>query len=217
MRASSTTVRVSANTANVEPDNDSFTAAPGSSPRGSAFSATGRYVVFNSGATDLVTGGPTGGGRQIFVRDRDTDNDGIFDEPSAVATELISKDDADVESGGANDEEVISPDGRFVVFVTGSIYLESGGVASCGGGTRELRGRHPPRPLHLERRDGAELRRIDRVSVGATGGEQTTSTCVRAYRPTRATSFDSLATDLGPADHPPTGTSSCATAASRTG
>ena len=52
---------------------------------GPAISATGRFVAFRSLATNLVAG-DTNDAADVFLRDRDTDADGVFDEPGAVAT-----------------------------------------------------------------------------------------------------------------------------------
>ena len=60
-----------------------------------AIDHSGRVVAFRSGATNLVPG-DTNGASDIFVRDRDADGDGIFDEPDAVATTRVS-----VATGGA--------------------------------------------------------------------------------------------------------------------
>jgi hypothetical protein len=52
---------------------------------GAAISADSRFVAFESFANNLVAG-DTNGALDIFVHDRDTDGDGIFDEPNAIAT-----------------------------------------------------------------------------------------------------------------------------------
>ena len=55
-----------------------------------ALSATGRFVAFLSFASNLVPG-DTNGVADIFLRDRDTDADGVFDEPGAVSTIRVSQ------------------------------------------------------------------------------------------------------------------------------
>jgi hypothetical protein len=75
-----TITRVSLSADGVEGDCGS---APG------AMSASGRFVVFNSCASNLVPG-DTNGQTDVFLRDRDTDADGVFDEPGAVSTTLVS-------------------------------------------------------------------------------------------------------------------------------
>jgi len=47
-----------------------------------------RFVAFVSSASNLVAG-DTNGVADVFVRDRDTDRDGIFDEAGAVATVVV--------------------------------------------------------------------------------------------------------------------------------
>jgi hypothetical protein len=76
-------------------------------------SGDGRYVVFQSQATNLVAGGTTG--REIFVHDRDTDT-----------TELISKTDAGVEGNNTSWDPSISEDGRYVAFSSLSSNLVAG-------------------------------------------------------------------------------------------
>ena len=55
-----------------------------------AVSRDGRHVLFSSTATNLVAG-DTNGQVDFFVRDRDTDRDGVFDEPGAVATIRVTR------------------------------------------------------------------------------------------------------------------------------
>jgi Tol biopolymer transport system component len=84
-----------------------------------AISATGRYVVFSSAADNLVdddTPANQGGHRDIFLRDRDTDNDGLFDEPGNVTTTRISKGYDGSEANNDSWEVSISYDGRFIAY-----------------------------------------------------------------------------------------------------
>ena len=48
-------------------------------------SADGRFVAFESNAPDLVTG-DTNAQSDVFLRDRDPDGNGVFDEPGALTT-----------------------------------------------------------------------------------------------------------------------------------
>lgn len=48
----------------------------------------GRFVIFQSSASDLIAG-DNNGVEDIFVRDRDLDNDGIFDEPGVGNTKTV--------------------------------------------------------------------------------------------------------------------------------
>ena len=96
--------------------------ADGSSAR-PAISADGRFVAFKSDATNLVAG-DTNGATDLFVRDRMTGT-----------TERDSVTSGGVQTDGilwirdASDRAVISADGRFVSFVSGSANLPSGGIA----------------------------------------------------------------------------------------
>jgi hypothetical protein len=92
---------------------------PGNGPSGFiAMSPDGRSVLFYSAASNLVAG-DTNNQNDLFVRDRDTDRDGVLDEPGAVRTIRISQGPAGEQApipvdGGAQ----ISKDGRFVLFST---------------------------------------------------------------------------------------------------
>src|SRR5262245_55819692 len=78
-----------------------------------SISADGRYVAFESLATNLVPG-DTNGQPDIFVRDRDTDGDGIFDEPGAVSTIRVNVGPQGQQAGDASHNAVISANGRYV-------------------------------------------------------------------------------------------------------
>lgn len=87
-------------------------------------SSDGRYIVFSSDSTSLVT--PSTTGRQIYLRDRDTDADGIFDEPGAVAVELISVSSSGVRAVGDSGLPCVSANGRYVTFQSLSANLVAG-------------------------------------------------------------------------------------------
>src|SRR4051794_34431063 len=86
-----------------------------------AISGDGRYVAFNSSVA-LIPGAPNFS--ELYVRDRDTDNDGRYDEPDAVSTALLSRRAvagqlsplvvSNKEAGA--DRLDMSADGRFVTF-----------------------------------------------------------------------------------------------------
>lgn len=85
-----------------------------------SISATGRFVTYTSYASNLVAG-DTNGTRDVFVHDRDSDGDGVFDEQGAISTERINvgfdgMQTADADGGYSS----ISEDGRFVVFQSAS-------------------------------------------------------------------------------------------------
>ena len=70
-------------------------------PVGANISADGRFVTFDSGD----------GGGSVFVLDRDTDKDGVFDEADATETTTVS-------GTNAAHWPAISGDGRFIAFHT---------------------------------------------------------------------------------------------------
>ena len=114
----SSTVRVSIASDGTQADGDPDLLSPGSS--NPSISADGRFVAFESVEDDLV-GDDTNGFRDIFLHDRDADEDGIFDQPGAVATVKVSVDfnpdnfDGS-NSGGDSFNPAISASGRYVAF-----------------------------------------------------------------------------------------------------
>jgi hypothetical protein len=103
--AAPVTVRVSVDTAGGDPDSDSF--AP-------SISATGRYVAFESYASDLVPGDGNGL-LDVFVRDL-----------VARTTVRASVDTGGGDSNGNSFAPSISADGRYVAFQSGATDLVSG-------------------------------------------------------------------------------------------
>lgn len=96
-------------------------------------SSTGRFVVFQSDATDLVAG--VAGG-QIYRYDRDTDADGIFDEAGATVTILVSAGPGGVAGNAASTcyTNSVSDDGDVVAFNSDATNLVAGdtnGVSDC--------------------------------------------------------------------------------------
>ncbi len=113
-----TTTRVSVDSAGTEGDNES------NSP---SISADGRYVAFESFATDLVAG-DTNGLFDIFVHDRDVDGNGTYDEPGpvGVSTVRVSVASGGVEVYDPSYSPSISADGRYVAFESISPDLVAG-------------------------------------------------------------------------------------------
>jgi hypothetical protein len=107
----------------------SQTGAPGNGDSTvSAISADGRHVVFASNATNLTgTSVPPG---QLYLRDRDMDADGIFDElGGASTTTLISKDNfGPLPNGPVTGTFDITPDGRYVAYAS-----DATNVVCCDG------------------------------------------------------------------------------------
>jgi Tol biopolymer transport system component len=105
-------------------------------------SADGRYVAFNSRASNLVDG-DTNGMFDVFVRDRQTG-----------ATERVSVAGDGTQANGQSFEPSISADGRYVAFETDASNLAEGPTSSFG---RDI--------LVHDRQTGA----TDRVSVNEDG------------------------------------------------
>ncbi|MEN8263827.1 MAG: hypothetical protein ABFR82_10215 [Nitrospirota bacterium] len=92
----------------------------------SSISSDGRYVAFASDAENLVAG-DTNNFTDIFLRDRDTDDDGIFDETGEVSTIRVSiKSDGSQATGGSSTSPAISSDGRYVAFASDATNLLTG-------------------------------------------------------------------------------------------
>jgi Tol biopolymer transport system component len=94
-RRNGTTTRISKSTAGVQGNGSSY---------GPSVSENGRFVAFESDASNLVTG-DTNGVRDVFVRDRQNGT-----------TTRISKSTAGVQGNGNSHNPAVSSDGRFVVF-----------------------------------------------------------------------------------------------------
>ena len=159
--------RVSVSTAGAEADNAS------SSP---SISGNGRYVVFQSAATNLVTG-DSDSVLDVFLRDRDTDADGILDEPGAVATTPIS-----VGDGGAIERRELR----------GFDHAGTDGSWCCVQGDEPLAGERQQHPPGLSPRSH---HRRDRAGQARRGQDQPATACrsARPSAPTATTSCSSPA------------------------
>jgi Tol biopolymer transport system component len=136
--------------------------------------------VFVSDATNLVPG-DTNGYADIFVRDRDTDGDGIFDKPGEVATTRVSVDSSGNQGDGACGTCVISADGRFVAFESDSRNLVSGDT----NGRRDI--------FVHDRATGATTR----VSVSSSGEQANQDCWIPSFSADgRLVAFESTSTNL---------------------
>ena len=90
-------------------------------------SSDGRFVAFNSTASNLVVPLPPGGSpSQIYVRDLDTDRDGVLDEAGGTSTSLASLSTTGAPANNSISNPVkISSNGRFVVFTSPASNLDS--------------------------------------------------------------------------------------------
>jgi RHS repeat-associated protein len=173
------TRRVSISSAGAQADNAS---------QHPAISADGRYVAFNSLASNLV-GGDTNGLWDVFVHDRDADADGILDEPGGVSTNRVSVSSAGVQGNadsGNSQPPALSADGRFVAFASAASSLVFSDTAQVD--------------IFLHDR---RLGRTKRISVGEGGiqlNKDSDAPAISAHG--RYIAFHSLATNLLPI--PPT-------------
>ena len=88
-------------------------------------------MAFQSAATNLVTPDDFVN-EEIFVHDRDSDEDGIFDEPGQIETVRVSKTGAGAEVSGDSSNPAISADGRFVAFRSFASNLVAGDTNATG-------------------------------------------------------------------------------------
>ena len=95
---------------------------------GPGISATGRFVSFYSSATNLVPG-DTNGEIDVFLHDRDTDGDGVFDEPGAMNTRRVSVGPGGAQANGPSfdgDAPSLSANGGIVAFTSHATNLVPG-------------------------------------------------------------------------------------------
>jgi len=116
-RVTGATVRVNVDSGGNEADGPS---------QAFALSADGRFVAFDSAATNLVAG-DTNGALDVFVHDRDPDGNGVFDEGNGVTTR-VSVRTSGLEGNGDSTSAAISADGKFVAFTSHASNLVAGDV-----------------------------------------------------------------------------------------
>src|SRR5439155_156082 len=93
--------------------------------RAPAMSADGRFVAFESSATNLLPG-DTNGADDVFIHDRDADGNGIFDEPGGVTTTRVSVSTAGVQGDDFSAAAALSADGQIVAFHSAATNLVGG-------------------------------------------------------------------------------------------
>ena len=108
-------VRMSVSTSGAQSNGDSLNPA---------ISIDGRFVAFESEATNLVSGG-TNGKWQVLLHDRDANNTKTFDTAGNTRTILISKTTLGEQGDGNSYLNSISDDGRYIVFSSDSSNLDS--------------------------------------------------------------------------------------------
>jgi len=153
-----------------------------------AISADGRYVAFSSIASNLAPG-DADDYIDVFVHDRDTDGDGIFDEAGAIATELVK-----AEGHGHTLHPAISADGRYI-----ALFSELAGSMSCqppGYGTGE--GYEGCSDVFVHDRQMGVTERVSVSSSGSLGNGHSQAPSISSDG--RYVAFDSYASNLMPDD-----------------
>jgi IPT/TIG domain-containing protein len=110
------TARVSADSADVPGNGSSYHPS---------ISASGRFVAFESYASNLASGAP-GTTYQIFLRDRDADGNGVFDEPGLSSTIRVDFGPGGSPANGWSLHPWLSADARFVSFHSDATNLVAG-------------------------------------------------------------------------------------------
>ncbi|HEX2623506.1 MAG TPA: hypothetical protein VHL11_25270, partial [Phototrophicaceae bacterium] len=105
-RSSGKTIRMSVSTAGSQANGAS------SLP---TISGDGRFVAFMSSASNLVAD-DSNSASDIFLHDRDTDNDNIFDEDGAISTVRISISTEGAQTNGSSTAPSIDGAGRYISF-----------------------------------------------------------------------------------------------------
>ena len=172
-RQTGATERVSVDSAGAQANNPFIFSPP-------AISGDGRFVAFDSAASNLVPG-DTNGALDVFVHDRLTG-----------ATERVSVDSAGVQGNSSSTFPAISADGRFVAFVSEASNLVAG---DTNGAENAFAGND------VFVRDRV-TRQTERMSVDSAGGQANNnfieSTAISADG--RVVAFVSAASNLVPGD-----------------
>jgi Tol biopolymer transport system component len=164
--ATGTTSRVSVNSAEVQADSDTF--------QPPVISGDGRYVAFQSGASNLAPGTSPSSSWNVFLRDR-----------KAGTTRLVSVNSNEVAGNNTSDLPAISPDGRFVAFVSSASNLVR-------------RDTTDDRDVFVRDLAAGITRRVSVSTNGAEGDRPSTEAAISAHG--RQVAFVSYATNLVPGD-----------------
>lgn len=91
-----------------------------------AISQTGRYIVYQSTATNLASAPTVFGVSHVYLHDRDVMNTGVFDTPGNTSTRIIDVDAVNptaVFGNGSAIQPTISADGTWVAFASKATNL----------------------------------------------------------------------------------------------
>lgn len=148
-------------------------ARPNAPSAGAAISADGRYIAFESDATNLVAG-DTNKSQDVFVRDR-----------VKGTTERVSVGIAVGQANGRSDGATISGDGRFVAFQSVATNL-AGAASSCPNG--------PCVAVFVRDRLAGTTERVSMSSSGGAANDDSDRAAISASG--RLVAFRSLAANL---------------------
>lgn len=102
-------------TVQVNVDSAGLPATAGTNSLNAVISGGGRFIAYESNASNLVSG-DANGLSDIFVHDRDADGNGTFDEPGGIATARVNESTAGDQANGPTSRPAVSEDGRYVAF-----------------------------------------------------------------------------------------------------
>ena len=173
------TVRVSIATDGTQADADSYFPV---------LSATGRFVAFVSTASNLAAGGAQYQPGQVYVHDRDADGNGVFDEPGAVDTSIVSVSPSGERAADWTHDVRISGDGRFVLFETTAANLDP--VVTLGGTNH----------LYVRDRQAAQTTLVDRAVTGGPSGWGVEYASSNLSDDGRYVTYTSVSPDIVPLD-----------------
>ena len=91
-----------------------------------AISQTGRFIAFESTATNLTATPTTVGRSHIYIHDRDVSGSGVFDTPGNTSTVLVDTSPAGAEGGDSSIQAVISADGSTIAWISDATNLVAG-------------------------------------------------------------------------------------------
>jgi hypothetical protein len=128
-----TTTLLSINSVGQEGNGNSGVGQFSNSTPGAAISWSGRYVVYPSNASNLVSG-DSNNVADIFLHNRDASGNGIFDQAGDRTTNRVSVSTSNAEANAHSWMPSVSRSGRFVLFMSHATNL----VAADTGGFRDL-------------------------------------------------------------------------------
>lgn len=154
-----------------------------------SISQTGRFIAFESTATNLTATSTTVGRSHIYVHDRDVSGSGVFDTPGNTSTVLVDTSPAGAEGNGNSLQVAISADGSTLAWTSDATNLVAGDANAL-------------RDVFLRTRSGAGLGATRLVSVANGTGSQGngTSQTPALSSDGRWVAFASVATNLVPGD-----------------